>query len=66
MNIFYVYDEYTDITDGEGANKIREIVLDAFRNPHKTRPEGECPVGAMAREYVHIPTLVCVCNDHDP
>ena len=50
MNLFYVFDEYTDITDAEGADKIREIVMDAFRNPHKTRPEGECPVGGMARE----------------
>lgn len=52
MNLFYVFDEYTDITDGNGADKIREITMDAILNPHKTRPEGECPVGAMARECV--------------
>jgi len=50
--MFYVFDEYTDITDGNGADKIRAITMDAILNPHKTRPEGECPVGAMAREYV--------------
>ena len=50
MNLFYVFDEYTDIADAQGADEIRDIVMDAFRNPHKIRPEGECPVGSMARE----------------
>ena len=52
MNIFYVYDEYTDIADGEGADKIRNIVMDAFRHPEKPRPEGELLLGEMAREFV--------------
>ena len=52
MNLFYVFDEYTDIADGEGATKIRDIVMDAFRNPHKSRPEGELLLGEMAREFV--------------
>ena len=54
MNLFYVFDEYTDIADGEGASKIRDTVMDAMRNPHKPRPEGELLVGAMAREFVTI------------
>jgi len=52
MNLFYVYDEYTDIADGEGADKIRNIVMDAFRHPEKPRPEGELLLGEMAREFV--------------
>ncbi|KAJ3508128.1 hypothetical protein NLJ89_g5926 [Agrocybe chaxingu] len=51
MNIFYVFDEYTDIADGDGADKIRDIIMDAFRNPHKPRPEGELLVGEMARDF---------------
>ncbi|PPQ69936.1 hypothetical protein CVT24_003686 [Panaeolus cyanescens] len=51
MNLFYVFDEYTDIADGFGADKIREMVMDAFRNPHKPRPEGELLVGAMAQDF---------------
>jgi len=54
MNLFYVFDEYTDIADGEGASKIRDTVMDAMRNPHKPRPEGELLVGEMAREFVTI------------
>ena len=52
MNLFWVYDEYTDITDGEGAGKICDIVMDAFRHPEKPRPEGEFLLGEMAREFV--------------
>ena len=52
MNLLYVYDEYTDIVDGEGANQVRDIVMDAFRHPEKPRPEGELLLGEMARESV--------------
>jgi len=52
MNLFYVYDEYTDIADGEGADEIRNIVMDAFHHPEKPRPEGELLLGEMAREFV--------------
>ncbi|KAF8968469.1 terpenoid synthase [Flammula alnicola] len=64
MNLFYVYDEYTDIADGEGAGKIRDIVMDAMRNPHKPRPEGELLVGEMAREFV--PSIPSSSPDFDP
>ena len=53
MNLFYVFDEYTDIADTKGAEKIRNVVVDAMRNPHKPRPEGELLIGEMTREYVH-------------
>jgi len=52
MNLFYIIDEYTDITDGGGADKIRDIVVDAFRHPEKPRPEGELMLGEMGREFV--------------
>ena len=50
MNLLYVYDEYTDIADGKGAEEIRDIVMDTFRNPHKSRPQGELLIGEMTRE----------------
>lgn len=53
MNIFYVMDEYTDVADAAGANNIREAMMDSFRNPHKSRPEGEMLLGEMCRECVH-------------
>ncbi|PPQ72274.1 hypothetical protein CVT26_006495 [Gymnopilus dilepis] len=51
MNLFYVFDEYTDVLDGSGAEKLREIMMDAFKNPEKERPADELPVGAMARDF---------------
>jgi len=50
--LFFVVDEYTDVANADEANKIRQVVMDAVRNPHKERPEGEHVTGAMFREYV--------------
>ena len=52
MNIFYVFDEYTDIADAHGVDGIRDVVMDAFQNPYESRPEGEMLLGEMCREYV--------------
>jgi len=50
MNLLYVFDEFTDIANGKGAGDIRDIVMDALRNPQKPRPEGELLIGEMARK----------------
>lgn len=50
MNLFYTYDEYTDIADRTGANDIRDIIMDVLRNPQKARPDGELLIGEMIRE----------------
>ena len=60
MNLFYVFDEYTDIADTKGAEEIRNVVVDAMRNPHKPRPEGELLIGEMTREYVYHRFGFCV------
>ncbi|KAG1800461.1 isoprenoid synthase domain-containing protein [Suillus plorans] len=40
-----------------------DIVLDALHNPHKTRPEGECILGKIARRFwahaVQFASLLC-------
>ena len=33
MNFYFVYDEYTDVMDKDGAQRAHDIVMDAFRNP---------------------------------
>ena len=50
MNVYFVLDEFTDVADNETARKLTFMVLDAFRNPFKTRPEGEHAFGEMARQ----------------
>jgi hypothetical protein len=52
MNLFYVFDEYTDVADAKGANHIRNIIMDALRDPQQPRPEGELLIGEMTRECV--------------
>ena len=35
MILFFIYDEFTDKVDGDGARLYAEMVMDAIRNPHK-------------------------------
>ncbi|KAJ3562898.1 hypothetical protein NP233_g9287 [Leucocoprinus birnbaumii] len=51
MDLFFTFDEYTDIQDHAGALAYRDIVDDAFRNPDKPRPEGEACLGAIAKDF---------------
>ncbi|KAK3367415.1 terpenoid synthase [Lasiosphaeria ovina] len=51
MDLFYVIDEYTDVEDAGGVQKIVDIIMDAFRNPSKPRPTGEFRIGEMARQF---------------
>ena len=50
MVLFYIFDEFTDQVDGEGARAYAEIVIDALQNPHSERPPGETKLGEIARQ----------------
>jgi hypothetical protein len=50
MVLFFIYDEFTDKVDGDGARFYAEMAMDAIRNPHKARPEGEPQLGEIARQ----------------
>ena len=57
----FFYDEYTDKLDEDGPRTCAELVMDAARNPHKERPQGEPKIGDITREYVDLLCLsVCV------
>ncbi|KAH9990438.1 terpenoid synthase [Russula vinacea] len=51
MVLFFIYDEFTDKVDGDGARLYAEMVMDAIRNPHKERPQGEPQLGEIARQF---------------
>ena len=55
MVLFFIYDEFTDKVDGDGARVYAEMVMDAIRNPHEERPQGEPKLGEIARQYVPPP-----------
>ncbi|KAF8122312.1 terpenoid synthase [Boletus edulis] len=47
----FVIDEYTDVSNPFEVQKQKDIIMDAFRNPHKPRPEGEWVGGEMTRQF---------------
>jgi hypothetical protein len=52
MVLFFIYDEFTDKVDGDGACVYVEMFMDAIRNPHKESSQGEPKLGEIARQYV--------------
>lgn len=52
MNMFFLYDEFTDAESKEGVANVATISMDAVRNPTIPRPAGENPVGEIVRQYV--------------
>ncbi|EJD05124.1 terpenoid synthase [Fomitiporia mediterranea MF3/22] len=51
MNLFFVIDEYTDVEPAPVVREMVDAVIDAFKNPHKPRPEGEVILGEVARQF---------------
>ena len=50
MNMFFLYDEFTDAESKEGVANVATISMDAVRNPTIPRPVGENPVGEIVRQ----------------
>ncbi|KAH8976566.1 isoprenoid synthase domain-containing protein [Lactarius hatsudake] len=51
MALYFMYDEYTDKLDEDGVRTCADVVIDALRNPHKERPQGEWKLGEIARQF---------------
>jgi len=49
--LFYIYDEFTDTVNADGARHYADMVMDAIHNPHKTRPRDEPKLGEIARQF---------------
>ena len=52
MILFFIYDEYTDNTDGDEARTYADLVANVLRNPHMQRPQGESKIAEITRQYV--------------
>ncbi len=50
MNVFFVFDEYSDVEDEKTVQRFADIIMDALRDPRKPRPAGECLVGEITRQ----------------
>ncbi|KAJ3499433.1 hypothetical protein NLG97_g326 [Lecanicillium saksenae] len=51
MNVFWIFDEYTDVEEEDGVTEMGEILMDGLLHPEKPRPSEECPLGEMARQF---------------
>ncbi|KAI9453186.1 terpenoid synthase [Russula earlei] len=51
MNMFFVYDEYSDVAHEDEVQVMADIIMDALRNPHKPRPKGEWIGGEVTRQF---------------
>ncbi|KAH9965227.1 terpenoid synthase [Russula dissimulans] len=51
MNMFFVYDEYSDVAHEDEVQVMANIIMDALRNPHTPRPKGEWIGGEVTREF---------------
>ncbi|EMD33938.1 hypothetical protein CERSUDRAFT_97863 [Gelatoporia subvermispora B] len=51
MNLFFVFDEYTDTVDEVEARRLADISMNALRNPEKPRPAEESLIGEVTRQF---------------
>ncbi|KAI0706366.1 terpenoid synthase [Earliella scabrosa] len=51
MNLFFLFDEYSDVEYEKTVQEFARIVMDALRNPHKPRPAGESLLGEVSRQF---------------
>jgi hypothetical protein len=68
MVIYFIFDEFTDKADGDGARVYTEMVMDAINNPHKERPQGEPKLCEITRQYIYCAShgeCISYLIDHD-
>ncbi|KAI0292657.1 isoprenoid synthase domain-containing protein [Multifurca ochricompacta] len=51
MAVFLLFDEYSDVANEDEVQEMVNITMDALRNPHTPRPEGEWIVGEVTRQF---------------
>jgi hypothetical protein len=54
MVLFFIFDEFTDKDNANGARTYADLVMDVLRNPHVERPSGESKLGEITRQYAHM------------
>ncbi|KAI0753179.1 terpenoid synthase [Daedaleopsis nitida] len=51
MNLFFVFDEYTDTLNEVKSRELADISMDALREPLKRRPTNESVIGEVTRQF---------------
>lgn len=55
--VLFAIDNYTDLGTERAVRELADVVIDALENPHKSRPEGETPLGKLTQEWAYFPML---------
>ena len=50
MNLYFVFDEQSDISDEKETRYQADCIMDALHNPDKPRPQGEWVGGVIAQQ----------------
>ncbi|VDB91880.1 unnamed protein product [Peniophora sp. CBMAI 1063] len=51
MDLFFFFDDSSDVATSEEVEAMTEIMMDALHNPHKPRAEGEWVGGELTRQF---------------
>ncbi|KAJ8474148.1 hypothetical protein ONZ51_g7404 [Trametes cubensis] len=51
MNLFFVFDELSDVESESQVRVLADTIMDGIRNPHKTRPTTEPVIGLIAKQF---------------
>ena len=50
MDLFFLYDEYSDVAHVDDVRAMADISMDALRNPQTPRPKDEWIGGEITRQ----------------
>ena len=50
MNLYFFFDEHSDLADEDQTRQQADIIMDALRNPHRTRPKDEWVGGRVTQQ----------------
>ncbi|KAG1882553.1 hypothetical protein F4604DRAFT_1921112 [Suillus subluteus] len=51
MNLAFIIDEFSDVSDEGEVRQQKGAIMDALRHPHKPRPTGEWVGGEVTRQF---------------
>ena len=54
MNLFFIFDEWSDISTAPETRVQADVIMDALRNPYQPRASDEWVGGEVARQYDHL------------
>jgi hypothetical protein len=50
MNLYFFFDEHSDLANEDETRQQADAIMDALRNPHKPRPQGEWVGGRVTQQ----------------